>query len=199
MNLLVAAPEARRAQLERELAAEFAITWAATSAEAGRLIEELPVEAIVVHLDLGEEAALDAICRARKLPPDRMPGVVVVASDVGRRSLIELVRTGAYDVLVESAMKPRELPHAVRNASFDAKSAAWLEKRRAERAAEVVVVGAGDAAESLALLLESSGFTVRQCARMPGAGELKAAPRAVIVDFAAVGDGEALVRLLSSR
>jgi DNA-binding NarL/FixJ family response regulator len=199
LNLLVAAPDARRALLERELGADFAITWAATSEDALRLVQELAVEAVVIHLDLGEETALDAICRAKKLPPDRVPGVVVIAADVGRRALIELVRTGAYDVVVESAMKPRELPHAVRNASFDAKSAAWLEKRRAERAGEVVVVGAGDAAESLALLLEASGLTVRQCARLPQAAELKAAPKAVIVDLGAVGDAESLVRLLTAR
>lgn len=94
-------------------------------------------------------------------------------------------------------MEPREIPHALRNAAFCAQANARLRTGRgAPHSREVLVIGEGDGVEAIVLLLEASGIGVRHLARMPGPGDATLNPHAIVVDIAAAGDGEALLRLL---
>jgi DNA-binding NarL/FixJ family response regulator len=197
MKLLLVAAGEKRPALEALLGTDFKLTFAADGPAALEALAAGGIEAVLVHLGLGEEPVLDLIVHARKRAPEEIPGVVVLAREADRRCIIELVRTGAYDVILEESMKPRELPHAVRNAAFDARSAAWLDRRQKERAKEVMVVGTGDAVDAIVLLLESAGLAVRQLERLPGPGEMKSLPRTLIVDLAKAGDGDALLKLLA--
>jgi hypothetical protein len=49
------------------------------------------------------------------------------------------------------------------------------------------------------LLLEASGISVRHLTQLPDAGDATMNPRAIVVDVAAAGDGEALLRLLKAQ
>jgi DNA-binding NtrC family response regulator len=197
MKLLLFAGPASRPLLERHLAADFALEWVEDPARAVELLGREAVEGVVIHLDVGEEQALDVVSHCRRLAPERAPGLIAVARSPALRTVIELMRTGAYDVLVEEELKPRELPHAVRNAVYFAKSAAWLAtKKRAQAAGEVWVVGGGDAGEAAAMLLGADGTAVRRFATLEDALAAGGAARAVLLDLSAAADGAALARLI---
>jgi hypothetical protein len=118
---------------------------------------------------------------------------VLVAREIDTRSVVEVMRAGAIDVLLESSLQPREIPHALRNAVFCAQ---LNSKRKLPPSQDVLVVGAGDTVEAIVLLLEASGLTVRHLTQLPRVSDAKVPPRAIVVDLAAAGDGEALLRLL---
>lgn len=198
MKVLLVAGAEKHESLAGQLSGDFELTGVPDAGKALAFLAQQDVDAVVIHLDIGEEQALDVICGVKKRPPDRAPGIVVIGRELDLRAAIEVVRTGAYDFLLEGSLKPRELPHALRNAAYNAKSAAWLSAKRAARSKEVLVVGAGDAAEAVVLLLEASGFAVQHARQVPQAGEAKNPPRAIVVDLAAVGDGEALLKLLTA-
>jgi hypothetical protein len=199
VNVLLVAREGEGAGVEAELAGDFTLARAADAAGALAMLGREPAEAVVLHFGIGEEAALDVISGCKRLPAGAAaPGVVVVAASIAHRALVELVRTGAYDVLVEGALEPRELPHAVRNAAYYAKTSAWLAKRKPPKTApqEVWLIGSGDSAYAAAMLLEASGVAVRQFARAADAAATRPPSSVLVVDLAALGDGEALLRLL---
>lgn len=198
MKVLLVATADKHDQLVKELSADFELEQVTSPDDAYQFLAREDAAALVIHLDLGEEPALDVISRVKKFEPERIPGIVVVARKPDNRCIIEVIRTGAYDILDEESMKSRDLPHAVRNAAYFAQSSAWLVKRRAARLQEVLVIGSGDGVEAIVILLQASGISVRQAARMPGPGDQKLVPRAIIVDLSAVGDGEALVKLLGA-
>jgi hypothetical protein len=198
VNVLLVAREGEAAVVAAELAGDFALERTADAAGALAMLGRRPAEAVVLHFGIGEEAALDVISGCKRLPAGTAPGIVVVAASVAHRALVELVRTGAYDVLIEGALEPRELPHAVRNAAYYAKTAAWLAKRKAPPPSpqEVWLIGTGDQADAAAMLLEASGLAVRQFARAADAAAAPPPAGVLVVDLAALGDGEALLRLL---
>lgn len=187
MKLLIVAGPAAQRELENALAGDFETAGVADSRAAIALSRRQAFDAVLVQFDLGEASALDLICDLKRLPRERVPGIIVLAREIGRREIVELVRTGAYDVLLEAALHPRELAHALRNAATFARSAALLERRRAERSREVLVVGEGAGADSIATLLRAAGFSVRQAGKQP-AEQAEAGTRVVVVELAAMRD-----------
>jgi DNA-binding response OmpR family regulator len=196
MKLLIVAPDDKWRELADSLAAEFEIACAADPAHALLSAQERAPDAALVHLDLGVSVALDLICELRR-GAERAPGIVVVGREFDRRATVELVRTGAYDVVPERPLHARELAHALRNAAYHARSAASLERRREARSKEVLVVGEGEGARSIVALLQAAGFSVRQSPHAPQAAG-KPGPRAIVVDLATFRDSEALIRLLGA-
>lgn len=187
MKLLVVGDPAVPGELANGLVGSFEVARAADTLAAVALSGRDAFDAVLVHLDLGEAPALDLICALKRLPPERLPGVVVLARQIERRAIVELVRTGAYDVLVEAALHPHELAHALRNAATYARSAALLDRLRRARSKEVLVVGEGAGADSIATLLRSAGYSVQQADHLPQ-DDVKLGPHAVVVDLAAVRD-----------
>jgi len=158
---------------------------------------ERDFDGLLLHFDIGSGPALDLIGQLKPGANGRLPGIVVVAREIATPSVVDLMRAGAIDVLLEASMKPREIPHALRNAAFCAQASARLHSRRSAPAStHVLVVGAGDAVEAIVLMLEASGLDVRHETRMPDPGGGKDSPRAIVVDLSVAGDGEALLRLL---
>lgn len=189
MKLLIVADPAVSGRLANALAADFEIVQVADTASALALSERQPFDAVLLHFDLGEGPALDLICVLKRRVPEHLPGVVVLAREIERRAIVELVRTGAYDVLVEAALHSRELAHALRNAATCARSAALLDRRRWVRSKEVLVVGDGAGAESIARLLEAAGFSVRRANHLPPE-DASVGPRAIVVDLATGKKGQ---------
>lgn len=197
MKLLIVSSAAKHEALRSELSGDFELDWSDSVPAALERLAPEPPDAVLAHLELGETPVLDLLCELRRRPAERMPGVVVLAADIDHRGLVEVVRTGAYDVLLEGTLQPRELVHAVRNAAYFAQSAASLAKRREAKSREVLVVGEGDGVEAIVMLLEAAGLSVRHALRLPQAGP-PVAPRAILVDLSRAGDGEALLRLLAA-
>jgi DNA-binding NarL/FixJ family response regulator len=129
VKLLIVADDARQRELEDTLTEGFSSERSAAIEVALARAAQEPFDAALVHLDLGEDRVLDFICGLRRLGGERAPGVVVLARALDRRAIVELVRTGAFDVLLESEVQPRELAHALRNAAYFARSA----RRRASK------------------------------------------------------------------
>jgi CheY-like chemotaxis protein len=195
--VLIVAGADRQALLADAIAADFQFERAADVQAALGLLEKNAFDGLLLHFDLGVAAALELLGQLKRGVNGQLPGIVVVAREIDTRSVVDIMRAGAVDVLVEGSMEPREIPHALRNAAFCAQANARLRTGRgAPKSREVLVVGEGDGVEAIVLLLEASGIGVRHLAHMPEAGDATMNPRAIVVDVAAAGDGEALLRLL---
>ena len=193
MKILAVAEAGKQPALAAEFADDFTVTSAVDAPAALEILRQQSFDALLVDLGLGESKALDVLYGARKLGPDRQAGSVVIIQEIDLRSVIEVMRAGAFDVLVEGSLRRGELAHSMRNAVLHAQ----LSRRRQAQSKEVLVVGTGASADAVVLLLEAVGHTVRHVPRMPDAGDPKSNPRAIVVDLSAVGDGEALLKLLA--
>lgn len=111
------------------------VDWAGDATEACERLGQRDFDVVLLHHEIGEEAILDLLCEVRRRPPERVAGVLVVARAIGHRALVEIVRTGAYDVLLEESLAAGELIHAARNAAYYVRSGAALARRRSEKAA----------------------------------------------------------------
>lgn len=197
MRVLIVADADRQASLADAIAGDFQCERAADVQAALGLLDNAEFDGLLLHFDIGATAALELLGRLRRGASGRLPGIVVVARQIDTRSVVDVMRAGAVDVLVEGSMEPREIPHALRNAAFCAQANARLRAGRgAPKSREVLVIGEGDGVEAILLLLEASGLRVRHIAQLPEAGDATTNPRAIVVDIAAAGDGEALLRLL---
>jgi DNA-binding response OmpR family regulator len=197
VKVLIVAGADRQAPLAEAIAADFQFERAADVPAALGLLANNEFDGLLLHFDIGGAEALELLGRLKRNAIGRLPGIVVVAREIDTRSVVDIMRAGAVDVLVEGAMEPREIPHALRNAAFCAQANARLRTGRgAPQSREVLVIGEGDGVEAIVLLLEASGISVRHLAQLPEAGDATENPRAIVVDVAAAGDGEALLRLL---
>ena len=197
MRVLIVAGVDRQAPLADAIAADFQFERAVDVQAALGLLANTDFDGLLLHFDIGAAAALELLGRLKRGTNGRLPGIVVVAREIDTRSVVDIMRAGAIDVLVEGSMEPREIPHALRNAAFCAQANARLRTgRAAPKSREVLVIGEGDGVEAIVLLLEASGIGVRHLAKLPEAGDATKNPRAIVVDIAAAGDGEALLRLL---
>ncbi|HUG03342.1 MAG TPA: hypothetical protein VML92_02810 [Steroidobacteraceae bacterium] len=200
MKVLIVAGADRQAPLADAIAADFQFERAADVQAALGLLGNNDFDGLLLHFDIGAAAALELLGRLKRGTDGRLPGIVVVAREIDTRSVVDIMRAGAIDVLVEGSMEPREIPHALRNAAFCAQANARLRTGRGgPKSREVLVIGEGDGVEAIVLLLEASGTSVRHLARMPDAWDATMNPRAIVVDVAAAGDGEALLRLLNAQ
>jgi DNA-binding response OmpR family regulator len=194
--LIVADPD-RQASLADAIAADFQCERVDDVQAALGLLANNDFDGLLLHFDIGAAAALELLGRLKRGASGRLPGIVVVAREIDTRSVVDIMRAGAVDVLVEGSLEPREIPHALRNAAFCAQANARLRTARGKpESREVLVIGEGDGVEAIVLLLEASGIVVRHLEQMPAAGDAPMNPRAIVVDVAAAGDGEALLRLL---
>ncbi|MEX2150488.1 MAG: hypothetical protein WD793_09725 [Steroidobacteraceae bacterium] len=197
MRVLIVADADRQAPLADAIAADFECERAADVEAAIGLLANNDLDGLLLHFDIGAAAALELLGRLKSGSKGRLPGIVVVAREIDTQSVVNLMRAGAVDVLVEGSLEPREIPHALRNAAFCAQASARLRAGRgAPQSREVLVIGDGDGVEAIVLLLEASGIGVRHLTQLPAAGDATMNPRAIVVDVAAAGDGEALLRLL---
>ncbi len=197
MKVLIVAGSDKLAQLADAITAEFEFERAIDVPGALELLANDDFDGLLVHLDIGAAAALNLFGQLKRGAKGQVPGIVVVAREVDTRSVVNLMRAGALDVLVEGSMEPREIPHALRNAAFCAQASARLSSNRsAPPSQEVLVVGTGDCAEAIVLLLAASGISVRHVAELSHVGG-QSIPRAIVLDLAAAGDGETLLRLLT--
>ncbi|MDP9200119.1 MAG: hypothetical protein M3O07_13015 [Pseudomonadota bacterium] len=197
MKVLIVAGADRQAALADAIAEDFQSERAADVQAALRLLADNEFDGLLLHFDIGAVAALELLSRLKRGTNGRLPGIVVVAREIDTRSVVDVMRAGAVDVLVEDSMQPREIPHALRNAAFCAQAEARLRSTRgAPKSREVLVIGEGDGVEAIVLLLEASGIGVRHLVRLPDPGAATSNPHAILVDIAAAGDGDALLRLL---
>lgn len=197
MRVLIVAGADRQAPLADAIAADFQCERAADVQAALGLLANNDFDGLLLHFDIGAAESLELLGRLKRGANGRLPGIVVVAREIDTRSVVDMMRAGAVDVLVEGSMEPREIPHALRNAAFCAQANARLRTGRgAPRSREVLVIGEGDGVEAIVLLLEASGIDIRHLTRMPEPGDATLNPHAIVVDIAAAGDGEALLRLL---
>jgi DNA-binding NtrC family response regulator len=200
VKVLIVAGADRQSPLADAIAADFQCEPAADVQAAFGLLGKNDFDGLLLHFDIGAAAALELLGGLKRGTNGRLPGIVVVAREIDTRSVVDIMRAGAVDVLVEGSMEPREIPHALRNAVFCAQANARLRTGRgAPKSREVLVIGEGDGVEAIVLLLEASGISVRHLAQLPDAGDATMNPRAIVVDVAAAGDGEALLRLLKAQ
>jgi DNA-binding response OmpR family regulator len=197
VKVLIVADPGRLASLADAIAADFQCERADDVQAALGLLANDDFDGLLLHFDIGAAAALELLGRLKSRASGRLPGIVVVAREIDTRSVVDFMRAGAADVLVEGSMESREIPHALRNAAFCAQANARLRTARGKpESREVLVIGEGDGVEAIVLLLEASGIGVRQVAQLQEAGDAPMKARAIVVDLAAAGDGEALLRLL---
>ena len=197
MNVLLVAGADRQALLEDAIRDDFEYEKAVDVTSALKSMAERDFDGLLLHFDIGSGPALELLGQLKRGANGQLPGIVVIAREIDTPSVVELMRAGAVDVLLETSMKPREIPHALRNAAFCAQASARLYNRRsAPTSKQVLVVGSGDAVEAIVLMLEASGLEVRHETRTPEPRGGKDAPRAIVVDLSVAGDGEALLRLL---
>ena len=197
MRVLIVAGADRQAALADAIGEDFQSERAADVQAALGLLANNDFDGLLLHFDIGAAAALELLGRLKRGKNGRLPGIVVVAREIDTRSVVEVMRAGAIDILVEASMEPREIPHALRNAAFCAQADARLRAGRSvPQSREVLVIGEGDGVEAIVLLLEASGIGVRHLTRLPDPGDKTLNPHAIVVDIAAAGDGEALLRLL---
>src|SRR5215207_3292837 len=101
VKLLLVAGDDKLPALAAQFAADFEVSRATNAPAALELLGRQPMDALVVHLGIGESEALDVLFGARKRSPDRPPGMVVVAASFELRTVVEVMRAGAYDVQLE--------------------------------------------------------------------------------------------------
>lgn len=128
MKLLLVAAADDQPALAAHFTGEFETETAADPPDALAALSQQQIDALVVHLGIGESAALDVLYGARKQTPDRPPGMVVVAEACDLRTAVEVMRAGAYDIQIASALAPGKLAHSVRNATL----LTQLSKRRSD-------------------------------------------------------------------
>lgn len=116
MKLLLVAREDDLPTLAPHFATDFEVLPVTDAGVALAHLRQQPMDALVVHLGIGESDALDLLYGARKLTPP--PGMVAVAEACELRLAVEVMRAGAYDVQLESALTPGRLAHSVRNAAL---------------------------------------------------------------------------------
>lgn len=116
MKLLLVARAEDLPELALHFAADLEVVPVADAAAALELLGHQAMDAVVVHLGIGESEALDLLYGARKLTPP--PGMVVIAEVCELRTAVEVMRAGAYDVQLVSALTPGKLAHSVRNATL---------------------------------------------------------------------------------
>jgi len=199
MKLLVAAATGYYGSITREIGDEFEILHAAGIEDAWQRLATGEIEALLVHRELGDAAVLQMLARLRTRDPSCWTAVLVVSSELELRFVIEVMRAGAYDVLLDAPINRRELVHGIRNAAVYAQAAQRLARSAAARSREVIVVGTGDAVEAIVLLLEATGRSVRHCPSLADASTLGAAGGTLLIDLASLGSGEDLLKLLQAR
>lgn len=128
MKLLLVARATDLPALAAHFAGEFEHESASDAPAALAIVARRQVDAIVVHLGIGEEPALDVLYGTRKQSPDRAPGMVVVADVCELGTAVAVMRAGAYDVQLAATLAPGKLAHAVRNATL----ATQLSRRRSD-------------------------------------------------------------------
>lgn len=116
MKLLLVASTNDLPALAAQFAGEFEIESVTDAPAALAILARQQVDALVVHLGIGESPALDVLYGARKQTPDRPPGMVVVADAFELRTVVEVMRAGAYDVQLAASLTPGMLAHSIRNA-----------------------------------------------------------------------------------
>lgn len=195
--MLLVATEERQRLLAEGLADGFEVERSTDIRTALEFLARCDVDALLLHLDLGQADVIALLGQLERRTIGRVPGVIVVARELDTRTVVAVVRAGAFDVVLEGSMQPRELAHLVRNAAFSAQATAQLGTSRAHEPKQVVVVGSGDGVEAIVLLLEASGLCVRHVTRVSQAGGAANHARTIVVDLSVVGSGEELVRLLA--
>jgi DNA-binding NtrC family response regulator len=130
VKLLLVAGDDKLPLLAAQFATDFEISRATDAPAALEQLGRQAMDALVVHLGIGESEALDILYGARKQSPDRPPGMVVVAENFDLRTVVEVMRAGAYDVQLESSLMPGKLAHSLRNATL----LTQLSRRRPDRA-----------------------------------------------------------------
>ena len=128
MKLLLVATAKDQLALAAQFTGEFETDSAADAPAALAVLSRRQIDALVVHLGIGESEALDVLYGARKQTPDRPPGMVVVADACDLRTAVEIMRAGTYDIQLESSLAPGKLAHSVRNATL----LTQLSKRRSD-------------------------------------------------------------------
>ena len=118
VKLLLVAGASDLPALEAQFTGEFETESATDAPAALAILSRKQFDALVVHLGIGESPALDVLYGARKQFPDRPPGMVVVAETFELRTVVEMMRAGAYDVQLVAALFPGKLAHSVRNATL---------------------------------------------------------------------------------
>ena len=118
MKLLLLARAGDLQALAAEFNSDFEIENATDAPAALSMLARRQHDALVVHLGIGADPALDVLHGARKQAPDRPPGMVVVAESVELHLVVEVMRAGAYDVLLTAALQQGQLAHSVRNATL---------------------------------------------------------------------------------
>lgn len=118
VKLLLVARAADLPALAAQFAGEFETESATDAPAALALVARRQVDALVVHLGIGEGPALDVLYGARKQSPERPPGMVVVAETFELRTVVEVMRAGAYDVQLAGELPPGKLAHSLRNATL---------------------------------------------------------------------------------
>lgn len=128
MKLLLVAQASDLPVLAGQFAGDFEQESATDASAALAMLARRPVDALVVHLGIGENPALDLLYGARKQSPDRAPGMVVVADACELATAVAVMRAGAYDVQLAGSLAPGKLAHSVRNATL----ATQLSRRRSD-------------------------------------------------------------------
>ena len=130
MKLLLVAGADQLPALAAQFAGDFETESATDAPAALAILSRSQVDALVVHLGIGDSQALDILYGARRQTPDRPPGMVVVAEACELRTVVEVMRAGAYDVQLAAELSPGKLAHSVRNATL----LTQLSRRRADPA-----------------------------------------------------------------
>ena len=128
MKLLLVAQASDLPALAAHFTGEFEQESATDAPTALAILARRQVDALVVHLGIGENPALDVLYGARKQSPDRAPGMVVVAQACELGTAVAVMRAGAYDVQLAETLTPGKLAHSLRNATL----ATQLSRRRAD-------------------------------------------------------------------
>jgi two-component system, NtrC family, nitrogen regulation response regulator NtrX len=100
-HILVVDDEAEiRSSLEEILREEgYAVTSAATAAEAKVLIEDAPYDAVLLDIWLPDRDGLDVLAEIRRLPDETRPEAVIISGHGTIESAVKATKLGAYDFL----------------------------------------------------------------------------------------------------
>ena len=130
MKLLLVARSSDLPALALHFTGEFEQESASDAPAALAILARRQVDALVVHLGIGTDPALDVLYGARKQSPERPPGMVVVADACDMNTVVAVMRAGAYDVQLAAELAPGKLAHSLRNATL----ATQLTRRRSDPA-----------------------------------------------------------------
>jgi len=110
-HVLVVDDEAEiRASLEEILTEEgYAVTGAATAAEALVLIEDAPYDVILLDIWLPDRDGLDVLADIHALDPEKRPEVIIISGHGTIEAAVKATKLGAYDFLEKPLSLDRTL------------------------------------------------------------------------------------------